>query len=69
MDERHGSLRKIRLRRGPLDEITTLRLGTTVRLGVCTCTSEFTSSYNVLRVEDARKLSTIDGRDERVRRA
>ena len=57
------------MRRRPLDEITTLRLGTTVRLGLCTCTSEFTSSsYNVLRVEDARKLSTIDGRDKRVRR-
>merc|ERR1719420_2159932 len=33
------------------------------------CTSQFTSSYKVLRVEDARKLSAIDGQDERVRRA
>jgi len=49
----------------------TRHLGTTVRLGLCTCTSQFTSSssYNVLRVEDARKLRTIDGRDEPVRRA
>ncbi len=61
-------------RRGPLDEITTLRLGTTVRLGLCTCTSQFTSSYNVLRVEEKfnpsptvvkmRKL--YDGKRQRV---
>ena len=52
------------------------------RLGLCTCTSEFTSSTsssscnvlrtsascNVLRVEDARKLSDIEGRDESVTR-
>ena len=51
------------------------------RLGLCTCTSEFTpftssscnvlrtsASCNVLRVEDARKLSDIEGRDESVTR-